>query len=133
MNTIKDELTQSDFMEKPAMSVSAAQTIKHLITSLVIAGFLVSTTAFGEIIAIVSQNEAVEATAIKVDLDKTLQNGKAEASGCTGCPKEFSVDTGTQFFKQGKPVSRKDLKGLSGKPGTLIFDVELKRATKVLY
>lgn len=80
---------------------------------------------------IIYMEDAVEADRIEVFIPKGSQSGSAHITGCKGCPMRLSIDPGTRFFFRNQPASSRQVVFLSGKPGTVIFDDETKRALRI--
>ena len=55
------------------------------------------------------------------------------AEGCGNCPKSFDLSSMTQFFLEGTQISSKQAIQLTGKPGTVIFNVDSKIVTKIIW
>jgi len=99
---------------------------KVFIATVLANGLLIALPASAEYIA---QEEAAEAETIAVHLSKN--SGTVSVTGCTACPLELIVDSGTRFYVKEKEVHGDQIGKHSGQPGTVLYSKDKTRAFSI--
>jgi hypothetical protein len=91
----------------------------------------VSIKPIGTFLPVAVATDAAEADKIHLFTDKDGRIERIYVQGCTKCPLRLTTDDKTRFTYNGKIIKQNKIKSHSLKPGTVIYDVESKHATKV--
>jgi len=84
--------------------------------------------AIGKIIA---QSEAAEADEIIIEFEDNKTIGVAQVMGCPKCPLELQINNRTGFYNNGEALEREQIRQLSGRSGTVIYDGDSKRVIRI--
>ena len=76
--------------------------------------------------------QAIEAGSIELLVDPE-GNGYAIARECNGCPLQLTVTPETRFTRQSSDVTLDVARTHSGKGGTVVFEIDSKKATRMMW